>query len=420
MHYRPLYRLLFLFLFLSTGSAAVTAGTLRIWDFKYTDPQTRTAMLRVDHLFLEKYPDIEIEHTGFFDQEYIPTLRTALLAGTGPDILWLHPGTEFSEFLSYLEPLDTYLAGTDLRFRGKSLKACLGENRLVRALPLTVQGIGWYYNKEIFRRAGLDAETPPESLEAFLYACSVLKEAGETPIATGNNRPLTTEFIRRTLIAGFFTEEEIRDFYTVGRGIGTVRFREIIAFCRELKDLGYFDSQGLFLPYFNFAVDSFSSGEAAMIPGLLSDIAHWKTFTDILGADKVGYFSNLHIPGMERPGVQLLQDAGVMVCMNSASDQKEDAFLYMAHLFSPESRKILTEDLGLLSPLKEASLPLETYPVLKDIQSAMAFCASDPELFVPSLYVTDMQYRLDDLLINTGEISVDEYLIKLIKELKLY
>ncbi len=417
---RRFKRLFSLFLFLSVLSAGLAARTLRIWDFKYTDPQTRTAMLRVDHLFQEQYPDIEIEHTGFFDQEYIPSLRAALLAGTGPDILWLHPGTEFSEFLPYLESLDTSLAGTPIQFREKSLAMCLGQDGQVRALPLTVQGIGWYYSREAFRQAGLDAETPPESLEAFLQACSVLKEAGITPIATGNNRPLTTEFLRRTLISGFFTEEEIRDFYTVGRGIGTARFRKIIAFCRELKDLEYFDPRGLFLPYFNDAVDSFSSGEAAMIPGLLSDIAHWKTFSDALGADNVGYFPNLQFPGMERPGVQLLQDAGVMVCMNSASAYKEDAFLYMAHLFSPASQKMLAEDLGLLSPLESASLPLEKYPVLRDIQSAMEFSSSDPELFVPSLYVTDMQYRLDDLLINTGEITVDEYLIKLIKELKLY
>jgi len=421
--------MLFILIILSMGQSIRVSGEsaieikeshLTVWDFKYTDSKTNIALTRVDNIFREKYPEIILEHKGFFDQEYIPALQAALLAGTGPDVIWLHLGTEFTEYQSYLEPLDSFLKETELSFRTSSLIPCRSEDEALKALPLTFQGMGWYYNKELFRQAGLDPENPPSDWNDFLKAGEVLKNKGIIPIATGNNRPLTTEFIRRSLITAFFSEEEIESFYNQGWGFSTPRFRIIMEFCRFLRENEYFDEQGLFRPYFNYATDSFSRGKSAMIPGLISDIAHWKNFSDDLGRDNVGYFPNLLHPAMIRAGVQLLQPAGVLVGINRKSDNKEAAFLYLKHLFSEKSQRILIEDLGMLIPLKNTILPIEEYPILKDIQSALEYTGTDPEKYVPSSYVSDIQYRLDDLLINTLEISLDEYLIKLNEELKLY
>ena len=123
---------------------------------------------------------------------------------------------------------------------------------------------------------------------------------------------------------------------------------------------------------------------------------------------------------MARPGAQLVQDAGVIICINSTSEHKELALEYVLHLFSDASQRIFTEDLGLLPPLVDSTLPMDSYPVLEDIRDALSNPGIDPELHIPSRYISDLQYRLDDLLINTREITVDEYLIKLRDELRLY
>ena len=417
----PLFlSLFFMFSFNSASLAADETVTLTVWDFKSTEEWFDNVQGRIDRMFTEENPGISLDRTGFFDQEYIPALRTALLAGTAPDILFLHLGIEFSEFQSYLEPLDGFLEQSGLAFQENSLETGYSSEGALKALPFSVQGIGWYYNRELFEQAGLDPDQPPSEWEDFLGACEQLKASGITPIASGNNRPMTTEFIRRSLISAFFTPQEIADFYKQGRGVSNPRFRTIMDFCRTLRDKGYFDEEGLFRPYFNYAFRTFESGEAAIIPGLLSDISHWKQFSDALGADNVGYFPNLIHPDMVSPGAQLLQYGGILVCINKDSGNKDEAFAYIQHLFKNESRKILMEDLGLLSPLKKSVLPLDRYPVLKDISRAMDHPSPDPELYVPSVYVSDVQYRLDDLLINTREISVDEYLVKILNELKLY
>lgn len=402
------------------GISRLNAQQLEFWDFKFTDPTTERAMSRIDRLFLEKHPDVELNHVGYFDQEYIPALRTALLAGTGPDIIMLHGGAEFLEFQSYLEPLTHYIEESNLSIRTRSLEASKDDQGVYKALPLTIQGFGWYYNKELFRQAGIDPDAPMGEWESFLNICATLKENGITPIATGNNRPLTTEFIRRSLISAFFTEEEVQNFYTHAQGIRSDRFKIILEFYKGLRNKDYFHEEGLFRPYFNYAIETFSRGEAAMVPGLISDIAHWKTYSDALGGENVGYFPNLRHPKMARPGVQLIQDAGVLICMNKSSKKKNLAFLYIEHLFSDEVQKILIEDLGLLSPLESSNLPVDKYPVLKVIEQAMNNTAQDPEMYLPSVFASDLQYRLDDLLINTEEISVDEYLMKITNELILY
>ncbi len=400
--------------------AEKTQTVLKVWDFKNTEERTRRSMTRVDRLFMEANPDIKLDHRGFFDQKYIPVLKAALLAGSGPDVLWIHHGSEFNDLTSYLEPLESYGDISSFGFREESLDACRNPEGVLLALPLTYQGMGWYYNKQLFESAGLDPENPPENWNDFQNACEALKSRGIVPIATGNNRPLTTEFLRRSLISAFFTDNELRSFYRNGRGTETERYRTVIGLMRELRDRDYLDPEGIFRPYFSYGLDSFESGNSAMILGLISDIMNWKLFSDSLGKENIGYFPNLVHPDMVRPGAQLIQPAGIMVAVNRDSKHKKEAFSYIEHLFDEESRSILTSELGMMIPVRNMSLPVEEYPVLNRIEAALKNPSLDPELFVPSVQVGDLQYRLDDLLINTKEIGVDDYIEKMNKELILY
>ncbi|MGL1893062.1 MAG: extracellular solute-binding protein [Spirochaetaceae bacterium] len=407
--------------YLIFGCVSLTADTgLTIWDFKYTDSKTKIAINRIDNLFKVDNNGIELIHKGFFDQEYIPALRSALLAGTGPDIMWLHMGPELTENQQYLEPLDHFINSTDISLKKSSLDYFRKEMGTLKVLPLTFQGFGWYYNKELFIKAGLDPEKPPANWDDFLETCEALKKNGINPIATGNNRPITTEFLRRSLISAFFTEDEIQRFYHQGQGFTTNRFRTLMEMIIEIRENNFFDNNGIYKPYFNYASNSFSDSNSAMILGLISDTSHWKTFTDSLGSGNVGYFPNLIHPLMKRPGIQLIQPAGVLVGINRTSKNKEAAYKYLEHLFSQKSQKILTQDLGMLIPLNDSILPLNEYPVLKEIYNTLNYSGTDPEVFVPSHYITELQYRLDDLLFNSREINLDDYLKKIHEELLLY
>lgn len=418
----------FLLIIISLTAALLNAAgqketeeiTLTVWDFKYKDSRTNSTMNKVDNLFRSRFPEVRLEHTGFDDEEYIPALRTALLAGTGPDVIWLHQGLEFIEYHPYLESLDEYLLSHPIAFLPDSLVPCRTEDDTLHALPLTFQGIGWYYNKQLLKDAGLDPSNPPVQWRDFLKACRMLVDKDIIPIAIGNNRPLGTDFIRRNLITSFFSEAEIASFYKQGWGLRTPRFRQIMEMILTLREQAYLDESGIFRAYFNYAPESFSAGRTAFIPGLLSDIANWHSYSDKLGKDNVGYFPSILHPDMVRPGTQLLQQAGVILAVNKQSSFKDLAFQYIANFFSDQAVRILIEDLGMLIPLQNISLPVNEYPVLSEIERSLQNNGSDIELFTSSLFIRDTMYRYDELLLNTREISLNEYIIKLQNEFDLY
>ena len=408
----------------ATASGLRETGTedrkLVIWDFKYLDPTTKRAFDQVDRLFRDQYPGITIEHVGFSEDAYISSLKNALLAGTAPDIFMLHPGAEYLELQSYLSPLDDYIETSSIAFREGILTAATDDKGQVRALPFTYQGIGWYYNRDLFRQAGLDPDTPPRTFDEFRSACRSLEEAGIIPIAAGNNRPLTTDFIRRMLVTAYYSDEEIRKFFRQGQGVASPEFERIMGFIQELRENDWLDPAGIHQPYFNYAKDSFGNGDTAMIPGLLSDIANWKEFSDRLGTDAVGYFPNLADPSMERPGIQLLQSSGIIIGLNRSSTAGALAYSYFDTLFSERSQNILSSQLGMLMPVEDQDLPYGEYPVLYEIQEALGFTGSDLEQYTPTATLRDQLYRYDRLLLNTRELPLSRYIRELYTYTSLY
>ena len=55
----------------------------------------------------------------------------------------------------------------------------------VLAIPWTEYGYFVYYNKALFKKAGLNANNPPKTLAQFMAACKALKAHGITAISGG-------------------------------------------------------------------------------------------------------------------------------------------------------------------------------------------------------------------------------------------
>ncbi len=404
---------------IASGNSEVTSQeqqVLTIWDFKYTDPTTKRVFSKIDKEFMKLHPEVTIEHLGFNDEDFTYTMKSAMIAGTAPDIFMLHPGAEYIEFESYLSSLDDFLMETTIDFLPGVLQTTTDDEGIVRALPFTIQGMGWYYNRELFEAAGLSPDDYPRSFDDFYHVCRELDDAGIIPIATGNNRPLTTDFIRRMLIPTYYSDKEIETFYRQGQGFASPDFEKIMGFILKLRKEGWLDSEGIFMPYFNYAKDHFAAGKSAMIPGLLSDIANWKEFSDTLGTDSVGYFANLQNPDMSFPGIQLLQSAGLVWAVNqdSLSPEKKDiVYEYLRTLYSEQTQKLLISQLGLLMPLENQKLPIDEYPVLSQITESLDYRGHDLEGFTPTISIRNEFYRYDKLLINTCEIPLEVYIQRL-------
>jgi raffinose/stachyose/melibiose transport system substrate-binding protein len=139
--------------------------------------------------FNDSHADIRVTQE-IFDTETLKTkIRSALLAGSEPDIWFFFPG-EFTtlnfregriQALDDVIPVDEYTPEAVDRCRDGDSTICL---------PLFLAPSAVYYNKALFREAGVDpsdwADPEQPTLEEFYATSDALLAEGITPLAVGN------------------------------------------------------------------------------------------------------------------------------------------------------------------------------------------------------------------------------------------
>ena len=162
---------------------------ITIWDFKYGDVKgVQPAMKKIDELIMKNNPGIKINHVAQANDNYYQLVRAAVQAGDGPDIIMFHAGVQAYEFDPYTVELNNYISSWRKEISEFSWAFCSAGgdgSKAVHMVPLTTQGFGIYYNKALFKKAGLDPNKAPNDLDSFMKACETLKKAGIVPITAG-------------------------------------------------------------------------------------------------------------------------------------------------------------------------------------------------------------------------------------------
>ena len=88
-----------------------------------------------------------------------------------------------SVWLGYLRPLDGLIPDDIIKASNPTLLSRFGgKTYRVGWYPLPMI---WIYNKDLFDKAGLDADNPPKTWDEFLNACDKMKAAGIAPVGGG-------------------------------------------------------------------------------------------------------------------------------------------------------------------------------------------------------------------------------------------
>lgn len=413
-------------MFVSAGGQAESGDetvTITVWDFKYGEVDgMQPAMQEIDRQFMEKHPNIEIVHEAQPNAEYYNIIRAAVTSGEGPDVVMFHGGPQSYQFDDFQVNLDPYIE--DWRdevpdFTWAKASRDIDPSNGVKLIPLTNQGGGYYYNREMFREAGLDPDEPPSDWEDFLAASEALDDAGFTPILYG--RPKSPEFFYRTTLPNIHGPEGAAEFATGERSFDDPGFRQATEMMVEIRDRGYFDQRGFSMTYFMETRDAFMAGQGAMIAGLVSDVAHWKDFSDALGAENVGYFPSINVPNAPYRDMQHTQGVGIGYAVMEWSENKDAAAEYAMYYGRGEGATTLMSMTGAMPANTQLEIGefADSYPVLVDILSYMQQGTTDIFAgFVPGPIVRDVLPRLADLLIVADEITVDEYVERLDQELE--
>lgn len=164
------------------------------------------------------------------------------------------------------------------------------EPMVLAGVPVGAQGTLWYYNKELYARAGLDPDHPPQTWRQFGVAAEALREAGIVPVGMSG---LDSKLAWRAWIA--FSPQV---FPTVGDVLavrsGAIRLDDH-RFLQTLQPLRESYTKQWWNPLARISEigdveGAFGLGQIAMIPGLIAGSSNWQVWDARLGRDGYGVF----------------------------------------------------------------------------------------------------------------------------------
>ncbi len=317
-----------------TGGAATTAGGgggggggLEMWERSGGNAPMVDALVAA---WNAENPDRQINLTYIPHAEMVPKLAQAIASGDVPDLMGLDLiyGPQFAS-AGQLEDI-TDLIGDDplLETIPEGHRAVATWEDRLYGVPLYADVSLLFWNKELFRQAGLDPETPPTNLTELHDMAAAITELGDGNYGyyLPGNCSGCNIFTFAPLIwasGGTIEPAECGDEALVGENIA-----EVLAWARMMHEEGHIDPA--------------------------AQAENGETFAEVFGSGKVGIMGtgNFNValakeqnPDIDLgvtvlPGLESGQSAsfagGDIVTVPKGSDRVEDAVDFMRFILSDE------------------------------------------------------------------------------------
>ena len=136
-------------------------------------------MLHMVRRFNEQNPDVTVLMQRMAWGTFYNKLFVGGLGGRAPEVFVIHTRAllRFAR-AGFAAPLETVLGDFPTTDIDPNVWAAAQIDGKHYGLPLDVHAMGMYYNKKLFREAGLDPEKPPQTKEAFIDAIKRINKKG--------------------------------------------------------------------------------------------------------------------------------------------------------------------------------------------------------------------------------------------------
>ena len=282
--------------------------------------------------FNSENPDIKVVYEGISNAGgYQDVLTARLASGQGDDVFFANPNylAQLQE-AGYTEDLSDMLVVGNY---SPLVKDLLTIHDTIPGLGMEVAVFGLFSNMDVLKEVGI--EKAPETYDEFLADCEILKNAGKTPIVAGAKDGTGVAVL--SLAKSFDPvyqaadkADQIAKMNTGELGLGDV-MKPGFELVQDLIAKGYLDgSKALVYAAGQDDIAEFAKGEVGFMPGGSWFIAGIQAANPdmnmVLGA----------IPVMDKD-CPILINAGVRVCINSASEKKEAARKFVEFFTSTDS-----------------------------------------------------------------------------------
>ena len=239
----------------------------------------RTAFDGVIRGFQNQNPNVTISYRQFSFGDYEGEIVNALAAGRGPDI-WMIHNTWLPKHIDKLTPLPSRFKGIDgpamtfKDFQNQFVDVAVNDltsESQIYGIPLYVDTLALYYNKDLFNNAGITV--PPKNWEEFnsiVERLAKLDDSGniiQSGAATGTAKNInrSTDILMALMLqSGVQMTDFDKTSATFARSVnntpvGEVALRYYTDFANpSVRTYSWNDSQ-------HYSIDAFSEGQTAMM-----------------------------------------------------------------------------------------------------------------------------------------------------------
>jgi len=359
---------------LFTAGVAAADSVIR-WMHVEQVPGNLAAWNQIAKDFEAKHPGVKVELQFLENQAFKAKLPTLLQSNDAPSIFYTWGGgvLKAQSETGTLRPINAALDANGGEWR-KSVNASAVEGLTfdgkVWASPSKSGLVSFYYNKELFKKAGVDA-SKIATWDDFLSAVKALKQAGVTPIAGGGRDKWPLHFYWSYLSMREAGQKGFADA-KAGKNDGFAG-KPFVKAGERLAELGKLEpfQNGYLGATWNDALAAFGDGRAAIILSFENTPATQasnSTSRKGLADDNIGRFPFPVVSG----GAGVITDSfgglnGWAVTKN-APPETEEFLRYMASL---DVQKVLARDTQVMPVAKGASEAISK-PLLKEVAEALA------------------------------------------------
>lgn len=321
--------------------------------------------------FRQQFPHINVRYRGFSFEEYENTIINALAEGRGPDIWIIHPSwlAKHKDKLAPLNQNDKELNYKLFNFQQDFVdvaQADLVDKGQIYALPLYVDTLALYYNKDLFNSAGISQ--PPKTWNEFNEAVETLTEIDEegniiksgAAVGTARNINRSTDILMLLMLQSGTKMVDLEKNQAIfskvvdGLAVGERAVEFYTTFADPSSDL-YTWNDNLF-----YSIDAFSTERTAMMFNYSHHIQTLRSKAPRLN------FEVALMPQFEDSSVRVDYANYFAPSVSAASKHQKEAWQFLIYLASRD---------GILPYLQESLRPTARRDLIE-------FQKSDPDLGV--------------------------------------
>lgn len=357
------------------GAGSASAESVIRWMHVEQVPGNIELWTQIAKEFEAKHPGVKIELQFLENQAFKAKMPTLLQSNDAPSFFYTWGGgvLKAQSETGALRAIDTALDANGGQWRNeinpRAIEGLTFDGK-VWASPTKSGLVSFYYNKEMFQKAGVDA-SKIVTWDDFLGAVKTLKEAGVTPIAGGGLDKWPLHFYWSYLAMREAGQKGFADA-KAGESDGFTA-EPFVKAGQHLADLGKLEpfQNGYLGATWNDALAAFGDGRAAIILSFENTPATQasnSTSRKGLADDNIGRFPFPTIEGT--PGVVTDSFGGLngWAVTKDAPPETEEFLRYMAGV---DVQKRLAKDTQIMPVAKGASDAIAK-PLLKEVAETLA------------------------------------------------